>query len=246
MQVIPAIDVLGGKVVRLRQGDYDQVAEYGDDPVSVAEQFIAEGATLVHVVDLDAARGRERSVEVIRSLGRAGIGFQLGGGIRSAEIATEVIELGARRVVIGSALLADGDAAGDIVRAVGPDAVVAAIDVRGGRAHGSGWLDDGVPVADVVEFVADLGVGRALVTAIEQDGTMEGPALELLATVRSLAPDLALIASGGVGSLADIRKLRDCDAGVEAVIVGRALYEGRFTLPEAAVLSLSRSSRGRC
>ena len=236
MQVIPAIDVLGGKVVRLRQGDYDQVAEYSDDPVSVAEQFVSDGAALVHVVDLDAARGRERSVDVVRLLGRAGIPFQLGGGIRTAEIATEAIELGARRVVIGSALLADGDAAGGIVRAVGPDAVVAAIDVRGGRAHGSGWLDDGVPVADVVEFVADLGVGRALVTAIEQDGTMEGPAIELLATVRALAPDLTLMASGGVGSLADLRNLRDCDAGVEAVIIGRALYEGRFTLSDTSHL----------
>lgn len=233
MQVIPAIDVLDGKVVRLRQGDYDRVSEYGDDPVSVAEQFISEGATLVHVVDLDAARGRGRSTEIVRSLGESGVPFQIGGGIRSAEAAKEVIGLGACRVVLGSALFSNRDAAREIVRAVGSDCVVAAIDVRGGRAHGSGWLDEGVPLEQAIEVVSDLDVSRALVTAIEKDGTMEGPALDLLSEVRALAPDLALVASGGVGSLEDLRRLRDSDGGIEAVIVGRALYEARFTLPNA-------------
>lgn len=231
--MIPAIDVLDGRVVRLHQGDYDQVAEYGDDPLSVAEGFIAEGATLVHVVDLNAARGRERSIEVVRALGRSDIPFQIGGGIRSAEVATEAIELGARRVVLGSALLADGDAAHEIIQAIGSEFVVAAIDVRAGRAHGSGWLDEGVPLAEAMELVSDLGVARALVTGIEMDGTMDGPALELLAQVRALAPGLALIASGGVGSLGDLHALAFSDIGVEAAIVGRALYEGRFSLAEA-------------
>lgn len=233
MQVIPAIDVLEGRVVRLHQGDYDHVSEYGDNPLSVAEQFIATGATLVHVVDLNAARGRERSIEVVRLLGRSGVAFQIGGGIRSAEVATEVIEFGARRVVLGSAFLADSDATREIVGAVGSESVVVAIDVRAGRAHGSGWLDAGVPIAQAIENISDLGVGRALVTGIENDGTMDGPAHELLAQVRALAPDLRLIASGGVGSLDDMRALGASAVGIEAAIVGRALYERRFTLPEA-------------
>lgn len=233
MKVIPAVDVLEGRVVRLIQGDYGRVREYGGDPVSVAERFRSDGAEIVHVVDLDAARGASRSVGVIRTLGTAGIHFQIGGGIRTAAIARESVDLGAGRVVIGSVLLAGGNAARAIVESVGSHAVVAAIDVRAGRARGSGWLDDGLLLADVLGVVADLGITRALVTAIDQDGTMEGPSLDLLEQVRELAPKIALIASGGVGSLDDLRSLRDSDAGVEAVIVGRALYEGRFTLPEA-------------
>ncbi|GMQ94050.1 MAG: 1-(5-phosphoribosyl)-5-[(5-phosphoribosylamino) methylideneamino]imidazole-4-carboxamide isomerase [Acidimicrobiia bacterium] len=238
MQVIPAVDVLGGRAVRLMQGDYGRVSEYDSDPGAVARRFVTGGATLVHVVDLDAARGRERSLDVLRSFGASGVPFEVGGGIRTAVAARESLEAGAERVVVGSALLAGGEVPREIVDAVGPHAVVAAIDVRRGRARGSGWLDEGVPLADVLVTIADLGIERALVTGIETDGTMEGPAWELLAQVRDASPDLALIASGGVGSIEDIRALSDSDLSFEAVIVGRALYEGRFTLPEAIEAAL--------
>jgi len=233
MQVIPAVDVLGGEVVRLVQGDYERVTTYDRDPLAVASRFVQEGAELVHVVDLEAARGGERSAEVLQALGAAGVPFQIGGGIRTPEAARMAIDMGALRVVVGSALLGDTNAAGGIVRAVGTGAVVAAIDVRDGKARGSGWLDDGIPLAEALNRLADVGIARMLVTGIATDGTMEGPALGLYEQVRSLAPGLALIASGGVGTLDDLRTLAASDHTFEAAIVGRALYEGRFGLPEA-------------
>lgn len=233
MQVIPAVDVLSGDVVRLVQGDYGSVTRYDVDPVAVASRFVAEGATLVHVVDLEAARGRECALDVVERLGAAGVPFQFGGGIRSAAVARAVIDLGAERVVIGSALVSNAASAKEIVEAVGNGAVVGAVDVRDGRVRGSGWLDDGIPVVDVIAILGDLGIERALVTGIEKDGTMEGLALDLYELVRSLAPDLTLIASGGVGSLEDLRTLADSRVDFEGVIVGRALYEGRFSLADA-------------
>ncbi len=139
MEVIPAVDVLGGEVVRLIQGDYGSVTRYDVDPVAVASRFVAEGATLVHVVDLEAARGRECALDVVERLSAAGVPFQLGGGIRSAAVARAVIDLGAERVVIGSALVSDAASAKEIVEAVGHGAVVGAVDVLDGRERGSGW-----------------------------------------------------------------------------------------------------------
>jgi phosphoribosylformimino-5-aminoimidazole carboxamide ribotide isomerase len=233
MQVIPAVDILHGRAVRLMKGDYEAVTDYGDDAVDVAAGFVAQGAEIVHVVDLNAARGRERSLSILEGLRAAGVPFQLGGGIRTPEAAKTALCLGAARIVIGSALLGAHSGAEDIVDAVGPERIVAALDVRDGRARGAGWLDDGLEVADVISRLVDLRIARALVTGIETDGTMEGPAVEIFAHVRSLAPGLSLIASGGVGSLGDIRNLAASHIGIEAVIIGRGLYENRFTLPEA-------------
>ena len=215
------------------QGDYEQVSEYDDDPIGVARRFLDGGAKLIHVVDLNAARGGERSLEVVRSLKASGIRFQIGGGIRTPENAMEAIELGAERVVIGSALLAGETTPRNIVESVGSEALVAAIDVRDGRSLGSGWQGEGVPLVDAVARVMEVGIVRALVTGIETDGTMEGPAWATLQEVRDSAPDLKMIASGGVGSIADIRELSTSEMAFEAVIVGRALYEKRFTLTDA-------------
>jgi phosphoribosylformimino-5-aminoimidazole carboxamide ribotide isomerase len=237
MQVIPAVDVLGEEVVRLTQGDYARVTTYDRDPVAVASRFVQEGATLVHVVDLEAARGGRRSMELLERLGAAGVPFQIGGGIRTGDVAREAIDMGAQRVVVGSAFIIDVKAAEEIIDAVGAGAVVAAIDVRDGMARGSGWLDDGIPLSDVLAFLVEVGIERALITGIEKDGTMEGPALQLCEEVRVRAPGLTLIASGGVGSLDDLRTLAASGIGIEAVIVGRALYESRFTLPEAIAAS---------
>jgi phosphoribosylformimino-5-aminoimidazole carboxamide ribotide isomerase len=233
MQMIPAVDVLGGEVVRLAQGDYRSVTRYDVDPVAVASGFVAEGATLVHVVDLEAARGGECALEVVERLGVAGVPFQFGGGVRSASVARTVMDLGADRVVIGSALVSDAASAKEIVQAVGHGAVVGAVDVRDGRVRGSGWLDEGIPLAEVIASLGDLGIERALVTGIEKDGMMGGPSLHLYELVRSLAPDLTLIASGGVGSLEDLQTLGGSRVDFEGVIVGRALYEGRFSLADA-------------
>ena len=231
MLVIPAVDVLGGAVVRLFRGDFNAVTTYDRDPVAVALRWVAEGAEIVHVVDLDGARSGEPSRKLSHSLGDAGVPFQIGGGIRDGSSARIAVRSGASRVVIGSVAVHDVQTLGAIVDAVGKSAVVAAIDVRAGMAVGSGWLDSGVALDTVVGRVVDCGVGSALVTGIEQDGVMDGPNTDLLETVRATAPGLSLIASGGVGTLDDLAMLRN--SGYEAAIVGRALYEERFTLPEA-------------
>lgn len=236
MQVIPAIDVLDGRVVRLRQGRFDDVTVYGDDAVGLARTYSELGAPLVHVVDLGAARdgGDHERSRLCAALYSAGVAFQLGGGIREAATASLVVEFGAERVVVGSAAVSDPEEFGRIVGAVGPHRVVTAIDVREGRARGSGWEDDGAPMGEVLDRTVAAGVAWALVTGISRDGTLEGPDVDLLHDVRAGWPDLSLIASGGVGSLDDLRALSD--AGFEAAVVGRALLEDRFSLVDALAI----------
>ena len=230
--------------MRLLRGDYDRVTVYDDDPVARARAWLDQGARLIHVVDLDAARGRPRDHATLERLASGGIAYQLGGGIRSASDALDAMDAGAERVVVGSAFTSGGGAADAIVGAVGADRVVAAIDVRDGRAVGSGWLDAGAALTTTIERVMHSGVRRALVTGIERDGTLEGPDVELLASVRAAAPELRLIASGGVGTLDDLKRLASGPVDVEAAIVGRALYEGRFGLPEAIATLAGRRTPG--
>jgi len=231
MQIIPAVDVLDGAVVRLLHGDYDAVTTYAPDPAGMAARWVDEGASLVHVVDLAGARTGDPDTALWKTMAEAGIPFQVGGGIRDASLAASAIDAGARRVVVGSAAVRGSEALEAIVDAVGPDRVVAAIDVRSGLARGSGWEDRGVALGVVVQRVVRAGISVALVTGIERDGAMDGPNTDLLTQVTIMAPDLELIASGGVGSINDLLDL--ADRGYASAIVGRALYEGRFTLPEA-------------
>lgn len=231
MLVIPAIDILDGAVVRLFQGNYGSVTTYSNDPATMAARWARSGASIIHVVDLDGARSGTPSRDLWHRLGDSGTAYQIGGGIRDSATAREAIGFGASKVVVGSAVVHDSGALERIVEAVGGEVVVAAIDVRDGMAVGSGWFDSGTELATVVRRVVSSGIGTALVTGIESDGAMDGPNTELLETVRTIAPDLSLIASGGVGSLRDLSVLRD--SGYEAAIVGRALYENCFTLEEA-------------
>jgi phosphoribosylformimino-5-aminoimidazole carboxamide ribotide isomerase len=229
--VIPAIDMLDGNVVRLRKGRYDDVTVYGDDPAVQLRAWGEQGARIVHVVDLAGARDGNGDRDAWRRLGATGVPFQIGGGIRTVEAAEAVIASGAARLVLGTAAVWQPEVVADVVAAVGAEQVVAAIDVRGGRATGAGWLDEGRALSDVLADLADAGVVRALATGIATDGTLAGPDLDLLREVIDLAPDLALIASGGVGTLDDIRAI--AGLAVEAAIVGRALYDDRFTFEEA-------------
>lgn len=231
MQLIPAIDVLDGKVVRLHRGNFDEVTVYGDDPVAQAQSWLDQGASLVHVVDLAGARDGVPDRSLWQALGAAGVAFQVGGGIRTAELVADAIEAGAARAVVGTAAVWEPETMAAMLAAVGPSRVVAAIDVRGGKAQGAGWLDAGRDVGDVLADLAAAGAVRALVTGIGRDGTMDGPDTDVLHHAGAVAPGLALIASGGVGSLEDLRALRPL--GVEGVIVGRALYERRFSVAEA-------------
>jgi len=227
MQVIPAVDILEGRVVRLLHGDYRRVTRYSDDPVEVAGRWMEQGADLVHVVDLTGAKTGDPDPRIWREMSEAGTPFQVGGGIRTADAARAALAAGARRVVMGTAAVWNPAALGEVGEV---ERVVAALDVRAGRARGAGWLDEGRSVPQALRGLREAGVVRLLVTGIERDGAMKGPDLDLLAQVGKLS-DMAVIASGGVGSLSDLQAV--AALGCEAVIVGRALYEGRFTLGEA-------------
>jgi phosphoribosylformimino-5-aminoimidazole carboxamide ribotide isomerase len=227
LQIIPAVDVLDGRVVRLLHGDYERVTVYADDPVAQALVWVEQGAPMVHVVDLAGAKTGHPDVSLWHAMGESGIPFQVGGGIRRAETARQALEAGAARVVLGTAAVWEPET---LAMVGSPDRVVAAVDVRGGRATGAGWLDEGRDLAQVLDGLAQAGCVRILVTGIGRDGTMEGPEMDLM---RTTADDgrFAVIASGGVGTLEHLAAINAL--GCEGVIVGRALYEARFSLGEA-------------
>lgn len=240
MELIPAIDLLGGRVVRLAQGDYDRVTSYGEDPVVTARRWVAEGATRLHLVDLDGAKaGRPVQAEVVaRIVAAVGVPCQVAGGLRDAAAVAEALATGADRTILGSALVRDAALGGELVDRHGPDAIVAAIDVRDGQALGDGWVPgaQGTPALELIARLAAAGVRWFAVTAISRDGLLEGPDLVLLAEAQRAAPGAHIIASAGVSNLGDIRAL--AAAGYAGAILGRALYEGRVALPEALATTL--------
>ena len=231
MQLIPAVDVLGGNAVRLAQGDYDQVTRYADDPIEMVQRWADAGADLVHVVDLEGARSGNLNRGLVERLGAVGVPIQFGGGIRTVESAEAALAAGLSRIVVGSVLLGEG--ATDFVSRLDAGSIVAGVDVRSGRARGSGWSDHGLEADEALQRVLDLGLTTILATGIETDGMMIGPDLALLERFRAMAPSCRLIASGGVGTLADFDAL--VALGADAVVVGRALYEERFTFEEARI-----------
>jgi phosphoribosylformimino-5-aminoimidazole carboxamide ribotide isomerase len=242
MELIPAIDLLGGRVVRLSTGDYDAVTEYGDDPIEVARGFAADGAERIHIVDLDAAReGRPMQADVIqRIVASVEVSCQVAGGIRDADAVAAALGAGASRVVLGSALIGKPILARTLAERYGPDRIVAAVDVRDGQALGDGWVEGarGAETFAHVRSLAEAGIRWFAVTAIARDGLMTGPDYDLLQAVRDAVPGAAIIASAGVSSLADIREL--AERGFDGAITGRALYEGAFSLPDG--LAAARGS----
>ena len=228
-ELIPAIDVLDGEVVRLERGNYDAVTVYSPDPVAVAEGFVAAGAPIVHVVDLEGARSGAPDVDLRRKLAAAGVPFQVGGGLRSVHDVASAVADGAIRAVVGTTALWDSAELRRMLDAVGSARLIAAVDVAAGRAKGAGWLDGGRPLDDVLADLVAGGVERVLATAIVHDGMMTGPDLELLNQVAGAG--LAVIASGGVGSLDHLRAIAATSA--TGAIVGRAIYEGRFGVADA-------------
>lgn len=225
-QAVPAIDILGGRVVRLRQGRYDRPTVYSDDPIAVAERLAEAGAARLHVVDLEAARdgvrphAHERILAGIATL--PGVRFQLGGGIRTEADVAAALETGAWRVVVGTLAAGDPAATGRLARETGR--VVAAVDCRGGSVRVRGWeADSGADPRELVGRLVDAGVRDVAVTAIERDGTGAGPDLDLIARLRPAVPG-ELIAAGGVHAPVDVTAA--VGAGADAVVVGRALYEG--------------------
>jgi phosphoribosylformimino-5-aminoimidazole carboxamide ribotide isomerase len=238
----PAIDIRGGQAVRLLQGDYARETAYDADPVDAATRWAGEGAEFLHVVDLDGAKaGEPRNLEAVRRIAAAvECPIQVGGGLRDPDSVAAVLDAGAERVVIGTAALRDPEFL-DEVLAAHDERVVVSVDARGGKVSLSGWTEDtGRDVAVTVAELGERGVARFLCTEIDVDGTMEGPALAELARIAAATP-AQVIASGGVGELADLESLaRNGAANIEGAIVGRALYERRFTVAEA-IDALGRS-----
>jgi phosphoribosylformimino-5-aminoimidazole carboxamide ribotide isomerase len=234
--LLPAIDLRGGLVVRLRQGDFGREVSYGSDPRGVATRFASEGASWLHVVDLDGAlAGEPRQLSIAAGLvaevhGTAQV--ELGGGLRTAAAVAGALSTGAARVAIGTAVLRDPEFAASVVARHGAGRIVASIDVRDGLALGEGWRPGagGLPADEALAMLADAGITTFEVTAIERDGELEGPDLELLERLVRLERG-RVIASGGISSIQDLFAVRAL--GCSGAIVGRALYEGRIDLGEA-------------
>ena len=228
LDVIPAVDVLGGEAVRLRQGDYDDVTLRRGDPALAVAELVGAGAALVHVVDLDGARSGLLSPALFARLAEAAAParIQASGGIRSVADAEALLEAGAVRVLVGTAALTDpGPAA--FADALG-DRVVVALDVRGGRTVVRGWTESAGERAEAAaERCAAAGVARLHCTAVERDGTLSGPDTELLRRVVA-ASGLPVVAAGGIATTADLEAV--AAAGCEAAVVGRALFEGSLPL----------------
>jgi phosphoribosylformimino-5-aminoimidazole carboxamide ribotide isomerase len=238
MQLYPAIDLRGGRAVRLFQGDYGRETVYNDDPVAQAVEFAHAGAPWIHVVDLDAARtGEPVNRRVVAAIADAvtplGALVQSGGGVRSEEAAAALAEAGVARVVIGTAAVEDPAL---VARIATRQPAAVGLDGRSGEVAVRGWLAGaGSSVLDVLPRFEDAGVAAVVITEISRDGTLEGPDLPGLAAALART-GIPVVASGGIGSLADLRALAALEAGgrqLAGAITGKAVYEGRFSVAEA-------------
>jgi phosphoribosylformimino-5-aminoimidazole carboxamide ribotide isomerase len=229
--VIPAIDILGGRCVRLTKGDYDHVKVYADDPVEVVAEFARAGAQRVHVVDLDGARGSGSNRDVVAAmLKQHDIKVQVAGGVRSVEAVDALLAGGATWVVMGTAAVQDARLFERCVTRH-PDRILAALDIRDDKPAVAGWTGSApVMIGSLVGRWDSLRLAGIIVTAIDRDGTLSGPDLVTLARIRRMTR-LDLQYSGGVSSTEQIRQV--AEAGAQAVILGKALYEGRITLEQA-------------
>lgn len=239
MEVIPAIDLRGGRCVRLYQGDFGQETVYSEDPLAVARQWQEQGASRLHLVDLDgAAQGEPVNLEIIAAIvAQSEIPVQVGGGVRSSSTAEKLLSIGVERVVIGTAAVRNPDLVRQLCQDGGSPRVVVAVDARDGLVAVQGWLEKtSVTAVELGKHMAELGVERLLYTDISRDGTLSEPNFSANAQLVE-STGLAILASGGVASLDHITEL--AKIGAEGVIVGRALYTGDLDLPAAIAAGLA-------
>jgi phosphoribosylformimino-5-aminoimidazole carboxamide ribotide isomerase len=233
--LLPAIDIRGGKAVRLTQGDYERETEYDEDPLAAAERWAGEGAEWLHVVDLDGAReGNPVNLDhVWRMAEGVAAPIQIGGGLRDKRAVDDALDVGAERIVLGTAAIRDPQFLDEMLEAHG-DRVVVSVDARAGKVTVEGWTEGtDTPAAELLGELGKRGVSRFVFTPIDVDGTMEGPDLEALREAAT-ATDSELLYSGGIGSLEDLRALAGLKLpNLGGVIVGKALYEERFTVADA-------------
>ncbi len=234
MRIVPAVDIRGGYCVNLVQGDYGQETVFAEDPVAQARVWHDLGGEIIHIVDLDGARGGKVCVlDAVRRLTEAGLRVEVGGGIRTMESVAALADAGADRIILGTAAHENPELLREAARAY-PDRIVVGIDARAGKVALSAWLE--TTETDAVTFgkqVEDAGACRIIYTDILSDGMMKGPNLEATQAL-ARAVGIPVTASGGMSSLEDVRRVRALEPdGVDEVIIGRALYLGVFTLPEA-------------
>jgi phosphoribosylformimino-5-aminoimidazole carboxamide ribotide isomerase len=235
MQLIPAIDLMGGKIVRLTKGEKctakSYEAQFGT-PLQAAERWRDEGAGKLHIIDLDAAFGIGDNRAVIAEITRnVSLPIQVGGGIRSYETAESLLRVGVADVILGSLAFSDPSAIAKIEKRFGPGSVIVALDNKNGRIMVEGWQTETAMTVDgALDKYSELGVNTYLITSIAQDGMLNGPDLQTLSSA-SLYPGTKIIAAGGIGTIGDLAALKEI--GVSGAVIGKALYEGRFTLKEA-------------
>lgn len=233
MEVIPAIDIRGGKCVNLYQGDYSRETVFGDDPVAAATGWVEQGATWIHVVDLDGAKsGEPVSLGIAAEIAATvDVPVQLGGGIRSVDVARHALSRGIARVIVGTTAVDQPRLVDEMVAGLGADSFMVSVDARDGRFMAEGWTrDSGVTALDLIRNIAEGGVRRFVYTDIARVGTLTGPNF---GAIRELTDntDLGLLVAGGISSLEHLTRL--ADLGVEAAIVGRAIYTKDIDLREA-------------
>ncbi|KHD84760.1 1-(5-phosphoribosyl)-5-[(5-phosphoribosylamino)methylideneamino]imidazole-4-carboxamide isomerase [Heyndrickxia ginsengihumi] len=229
MIIIPAIDLIDGKCVRLYQGDFEKTTKVANDPVEQLHRFSQDGAKIVHVVDLDGARyGSPKQFDLIQTLCKQAIvPIEVGGGIRNIESVEKYVEMGVSRIVLGTAAIENPEFLKEAVEKF-PDQIVVGIDARNGKVATNGWLSTTeMNDVDFAKEIEQLGVKRIIYTDISRDGTMTGPNIDALQKLMD-ATSIEIIASGGITSEADIKKLSDIN--IKEAIVGKAIYEGKISL----------------
>jgi phosphoribosylformimino-5-aminoimidazole carboxamide ribotide isomerase len=241
VRLYPAIDILAGNAVRLVKGDFDAKKVYDEDPLAAARAWVDAGAQQLHVVDLDGARdGAPANIETLRQIAaELDVPVQYGGGLRTAAAVAEAIEAGAQRVIIGTAALTDPAMLSAVLATQDPERIVVGVDVRGGHVATHGWLNTSdVPARDAFAQLRRQGVRHFVFTNIDHDGMLDGANREEVVWVAQATGEGSLIFSGGIGALADLEGLaalrrEESLERLAGVIVGTALYEGRFTIAEA-------------
>lgn len=233
IEIIPAIDIIGGECVRLTQGDYGRKTTYFKDPAEVAARYESIGLRRIHLVDLDGAKASApANLKVLeRVAARTRLDIQWGGGIKSADSLRAVLESGANRAICGSVAVTDPEAFAEWLAGFGPDHVILGADVRDGKVATHGWLRESeLGVEELIDRFAPCGLNQVICTDISKDGMLQGPSFGMYGRLQTRYSVINITVSGGVGSLDDILKLNDM--GLRSVIVGKAIYEGRITLKE--------------
>lgn len=231
--ILPAIDLIGGRCVRLSQGDYEQKKQYDASPLEMVEAYVRHGLRRIHVVDLDGAKAsRPENLDVLRQIAAVeGAEIEWGGGIKSAEALKQVFDAGARYAVVGSVAARQPELFEEWLGEFGAERMVLGADVKGGRVSVNGWQEEvDLTIDQLIDRFLPLGLSQVICTEISRDGMLQGPATELYVRLQKKYPTIDITVSGGISSRADIDQLRQL--GLRKVIVGKAIYEGRIKLEE--------------